>query len=159
MANLRDAHATPDVQPQRGPTVTRRCGVRLRGATVHPMPPPVEPTSRPALDAAVTNLRTRRSAWVATAPSARIRLLDELMRDAAAGAVCLVLGGGNVSSIGPLDALGKLFVENRVVILKTHPVNAYLGPLLEAGLAAPIRGGLLRIVHGRAGGGGYLSHQ
>jgi len=236
------------------------------------MPPPVEPTSRPALDAAVTNLRTRRSAWVATAPSARIRLLDELMRDVAAvadrwvaacveaegldpaepssaeeaivgpyfvlrylrllraslrgieragtpripgpvttrpdgrvvarvfpadrwdrlmylgvsgdvrmapgvsaaqlpstqavayrrpdaGAVCLVLGGGNVSSIGPLDALGKLFVENRVVILKTHPVNAYLGPLLEAGLAALIREGFLRIVHGGAVEGGYLCHQ
>ncbi len=235
------------------------------------MPPPVEPSSRPALDAAVAELRARRSAWVATAPSARIRLLDELMRDVAAvadrwvaacveaegldpadpssaeeaivgpyfvlrylrflratlrgvertgtppvpgpvttrpdgrvvarvfpadrfdrlmylgvsgdvwmapgvsaaelpstqavayrrpdaGAVCLVLGGGNVSSIGPLDALGKLFVENRVVILKMHPVNAYLGPLLEAGLAALIREGFLRIVHGGAVEGGYLCH-
>jgi hypothetical protein len=235
------------------------------------MPPPVEPTSRLALDAAVAELKARRSAWVAIAPSARIRLLDELVRDVAAvadrwvascveakdldpaepssaeeaivgpylvlrylrflrtslrgieragapripgpvttrpdgrvvarvfpadrfdrlmylgvsgdvwmapgvsaaelpatqavayrrpdaGAVCLVLGAGNVSSIGPLDALGKLFVENRVVILKTHPVNAYLGPLLEAGLAALIREGFLRIVHGGAVEGGYLCH-
>ncbi|HEY6552302.1 MAG TPA: aldehyde dehydrogenase, partial [Vicinamibacteria bacterium] len=32
------------------------------------------------------------------------------------GGVVLVLGGGNVSSIGPMDALYKLFVENQVVL-------------------------------------------
>jgi len=236
------------------------------------MPPPVEPTSRAALDAAVAELKARRSAWVATAPAARIRLLDELVRDVAAvadrwvaacveaegldpgdassagekaiigpylvlrylrllraslrgiertgtpripgpvaarpdgrvvarvfpadrydrlmylgvrgdvwmapavraaelpstqavayrrpdvGAVCLVLGAGNVSSIGPLDTLGKLFVENRVVVLKMHPVNAYLGPILEAGLATLIREGFVRIVQGGAVEGGYLCH-
>ena len=51
----------------------------------------------------------------------------------AQGGVALVLGGGNVSSIGPMDALYKLFVEDQVVLFKTHPVNVYLGPLLEEG--------------------------
>jgi hypothetical protein len=64
------------------------------------------------------------------------------------GRVCLVLGGGNVSSIGPLDILTKLFVDNCVVIFKLHPVNAYLRPILEHGLRAFIERGILRIVAG-----------
>ncbi len=55
----------------------------------------------------------------------------------AGGQVVLVLGAGNVSSIGPLDALYKLFVENHVVLYKAHPVNDYLGPLMERALPAP----------------------
>ena len=43
------------------------------------------------------------------------------------GKVALVLGAGNVSSIGPMDALYKLFVEGQVVLLKMNPVNEYLG--------------------------------
>src|SRR5581483_3948727 len=43
------------------------------------------------------------------------------------GKVALVLGAGNVASIGPLDIFYKLFVEDQVVILKMNPVNAYLG--------------------------------
>lgn len=74
------------------------------------------------------------------------------------GAVCLVLGAGNVSSIGPMDALYKLFVENRVVILKIHPVLAYLGPILGEGLATLIRAGYLRIVNGDVAEGDYLCH-
>lgn len=72
--------------------------------------------------------------------------------------VALVLGAGNVSSIGPMDALYKLFVENRVVIYKTHPVNAYLGPILAKGFRALIEQGVLRIVYGGAAEGEYLSH-
>jgi acyl-CoA reductase-like NAD-dependent aldehyde dehydrogenase len=74
-----------------------------------------------------------------------------------AGGVCLVLGAGNVSSIAPLDAIYKLFVANRVVILKMHPTQAFLTPILEAGLAALIRGGYLRIVQGGAAEGAYLA--
>jgi acyl-CoA reductase-like NAD-dependent aldehyde dehydrogenase len=74
-----------------------------------------------------------------------------------AGGVCVVLGGGNVSSIGPLDAIGKLFVANRVVILKMHPTQAFLAPILEAGLRALIRDGYLRIVQGGAAEGAYLA--
>jgi acyl-CoA reductase-like NAD-dependent aldehyde dehydrogenase len=73
-----------------------------------------------------------------------------------AGGVCLVLGAGNVSSIGPMDALYKLFVEDRVVVYKVHPVNVYLGPLLEEGFRALIDRGFLRQVYGGAAEGAYL---
>ena len=42
-----------------------------------------------------------------------------------------MLGAGNVSSIGPMDTLYKLFVEGQVVLLKMNPVNEYLGPLID----------------------------
>lgn len=70
--------------------------------------------------------------------------------------IALVLGAGNVSSIGPLDALYKLFVENQVVICKTNPVNAYLGPYWEESFAALVEGGYFRVVHGGAAEGAYL---
>ncbi|MEM9291259.1 MAG: aldehyde dehydrogenase family protein [Acidobacteriota bacterium] len=72
------------------------------------------------------------------------------------GGIALVLGAGNVSSIGPTDALYKLFVENRAVIYKTHPVNEYLGPLLEEGLRPLVERGLLQVVYGGADEGDYL---
>jgi acyl-CoA reductase-like NAD-dependent aldehyde dehydrogenase len=72
------------------------------------------------------------------------------------GGVCLVLGAGNVSSIGPMDALYKLFVEDQVVVYKVHPVNVYLGPLLEEGFRALIDRGFLRQVYGGAAEGAYL---
>lgn len=70
--------------------------------------------------------------------------------------VCLVLGGGNVSSIGPMDILYKLFVDNQVVLCKMHPVNAYLGPLLEEGFRALIDWGFLRLAYGGPEVGQYL---
>lgn len=72
------------------------------------------------------------------------------------GGVALVLGAGNVSSIGPLDAFYKLFVENRVVLYKTHPVNEYLAPLLAEGCRALVEGGFFRLVYGGAEEGAYL---
>ena len=73
------------------------------------------------------------------------------------GRVALVLGGGNVSSIGPLDVLHKLVVAREAVILKVHPVMAHLADLLAAGLAPFIREGVLRIVTGDAVQGAYLA--
>ena len=72
------------------------------------------------------------------------------------GAVAAVLGAGNVSSIGPMDVLYKLFVEHQVVVLKAHPVNAYLGPLLEEGFRALVERDLLRVVYGGAEEGATL---
>ena len=72
------------------------------------------------------------------------------------GAVSLVLGAGNISSIGPMDALHKLVVEDEVVLLKTNPVNAYVGPFLEEGFAPLIQAGFFEVVHGGAGVGKYL---
>jgi hypothetical protein len=73
------------------------------------------------------------------------------------GGVSLVLGAGNVSSIGPMDALYKLFVEGKVVLLKMSPVNAYLGPLFERAFSPLIERRLLRIVYGGPDAGAYLS--
>jgi Aldehyde dehydrogenase family len=72
------------------------------------------------------------------------------------GGVALVLGAGNVSSIGPMDALYKLFVENRVVLYKVHPVNAYLGPLLDEAFAPLVAAGFFQQVYGGAAEGAYL---
>jgi len=72
------------------------------------------------------------------------------------GALSLVLGAGNVSSIGPMDALHKLFVEDEVVVLKTNPVNSYLGPIWEAALEPLIEEGVLAIVNGGAKLGKHL---
>src|SRR6266571_3963938 len=72
------------------------------------------------------------------------------------GKVALVLGAGNVSSIGPMDILYKLFVEDQVVVFKTNPVNAYLGPLIEESFRALVEPGFLRVVYGGAAEGAYL---
>lgn len=72
--------------------------------------------------------------------------------------VCLVLGAGNASSIGPLDVLHKLFVELQAVVFKVHPVMAHLGPVQEAALAPLVRAGVLRVVYGDAAEGSRLAH-
>ncbi|GCE05898.1 aldehyde dehydrogenase family protein [Dictyobacter aurantiacus] len=72
------------------------------------------------------------------------------------GKVALVLGAGNVASIGPLDVLYKLFTDNQVVLFKANPVNAYLGPLMAEAFHSLIDAGYLRIVHGGAEEGSYL---
>ncbi|MEM7480171.1 MAG: aldehyde dehydrogenase family protein [Acidobacteriota bacterium] len=72
------------------------------------------------------------------------------------GAAVLVLGAGNVSSIGPMDAFYKLFVEKKTVLVKAHPVNDYLGPLFEQGCRSLIEEGFLRVVYGGAEEGAYL---
>src|SRR5258708_8367616 len=73
-----------------------------------------------------------------------------------AGKVALVLGAGNVASIGPLDIVYKLFMEDQVVICKMNPVNAYLGPLIQECFHSLIEPGYLRIAYGGATEGAYL---
>lgn len=72
------------------------------------------------------------------------------------GAVALVLSAGNVSSIGPMDALYKLFVDRQTVVFKIHEVNDYLGPLIERGFRPLIEAGFFRLVYGGANEGAYL---
>ena len=72
------------------------------------------------------------------------------------GKVALVLGAGNVSSIGPMDVFYKLFVEDQVVLFKANPVNAYLGPLMDEAFRVLIDQGFLRVVFGGAAEGSYL---
>jgi acyl-CoA reductase-like NAD-dependent aldehyde dehydrogenase len=72
------------------------------------------------------------------------------------GKISLVLGAGNQGSIGPMDALHKLFVENEVVILKMNPVNDYLGQYIVRAFRALIEGNYLSIVYGGSEVGKYL---
>lgn len=72
------------------------------------------------------------------------------------GKVALVLGAGNVSSIGPMDVFTKLFQEGQVCILKMNPVNEYFGPLIEEGFKPLVDAGFLRVVYGGAEVGAHL---
>ncbi len=76
------------------------------------------------------------------------------------GKVALVLGAGNVASIGPLDVIYKLYAEGQVCILKMNPVNDYLGPFIEESFREFIDRGFLEVVYGGADVGQYLcQHQ
>ena len=72
------------------------------------------------------------------------------------GTLALVLGAGNVASIGPMDALYKLVVEGQVVVLKMNPVNEYLGPFIDEAFAPLRERGFFRVVYGGAAEGDYL---
>jgi acyl-CoA reductase-like NAD-dependent aldehyde dehydrogenase len=72
------------------------------------------------------------------------------------GKVALVLGAGNVSSIGPMDALYKLFAEGQVVLLKMNPVNEYLGPYVLEAFDELVKRGFFQVVYGGAAEGDYL---
>ena len=70
--------------------------------------------------------------------------------------IALVLGAGNIASIGPLDVLYKLVAEGAAALLKTNPVNAYLREHWERALAPLIDGGYVRVVDGDAAFGANL---
>lgn len=72
------------------------------------------------------------------------------------GHLSLVLGAGNVASIPPLDALGMLFIDGKVCLVKLNPVNAYLGPVYEQALAPLVSAGYLAFVAGDGEVGAYL---
>jgi acyl-CoA reductase-like NAD-dependent aldehyde dehydrogenase len=72
--------------------------------------------------------------------------------------VALVLGAGNVGSLGPRDVLTKLFVEGKVVVLKSNPVNDYLVPHWTKAFRPLIDAGVLAIVTGGTETGAYLTH-
>jgi len=72
--------------------------------------------------------------------------------------VSAVLGAGNVSSIGAMDVLHKVFAERQACVLKLHPVNAYLEEPYAAAFAALIEAGWLRMVRGDAELGAELVH-
>lgn len=72
------------------------------------------------------------------------------------GAVAVVLGGGNISSIPLMDVLSKLFVEQSVVLLKMHPLLASLSDLFATACRALVDDGFLAIVDGDAEVGAAL---
>ena len=71
-------------------------------------------------------------------------------------AFSLVLGAGNVSSIAPLDALYKLFIEGKVCIVKLNPVNEYLFEVLNKVFSDLIKDGFLFFVKGDSDVGTWL---
>lgn len=73
------------------------------------------------------------------------------------GGCAAVLGAGNVQSITPLDLLYQLLKENRVVVVKMNPLNAYLQPILEKAFAQLMAAGFLGFVEGGAKEGEELA--
>ncbi|WP_295621708.1 aldehyde dehydrogenase family protein, partial [Chamaesiphon sp. GL140_3_metabinner_50] len=80
----------------------------------------------------------------------------QIYREPTAAKVALILGAGNVSAIVAMDALSKLFSENRVVIVKMNPVNAYVGKYIAQAFEPLITAGFLSIVYGGVEVGEYL---
>lgn len=76
---------------------------------------------------------------------------------AGAGRVVLVLGAGAAAGISVQDVLTRMFNEGRVCLLKLHPLNGYLLPLLLEAFAEAIAYDFLQIVNGGAAEGAYLS--
>jgi hypothetical protein len=72
------------------------------------------------------------------------------------GCLSLVLGAGNVASIGLLDALDKLFVNSQVCYLKFNPVNEYLFPFYAEIFKSLIDAGYFRMIKGGVDVGEYL---
>jgi len=62
--------------------------------------------------------------------------------------VSLVLGGGNVNAIAPLDVVHKMFVEGSTALLKVARINEYTGPHIERAFADLIADGFFRTVYG-----------
>ncbi len=77
---------------------------------------------------------------------------------AGAAGVAVVLGAGNVSSIGPLDALYMLAAHGDTVVLKLNPVNAYLLPVFERAFEPLLSRGALALATGGADAGEWLCH-
>jgi len=72
------------------------------------------------------------------------------------GKVALILGAGNIASIGIMDVITKMFNEGKVCLLKMNPVNAYLGPYIEEAFKAAIDQRFLAVVYGGAEVGRHL---
>jgi acyl-CoA reductase-like NAD-dependent aldehyde dehydrogenase len=70
--------------------------------------------------------------------------------------VALVLGAGNVASIGVVDALQQVFALGRTCLLKMSPVNEYLGPWLELAFGPLVAEGFVAFAYGGREIGEYL---
>jgi len=73
------------------------------------------------------------------------------------GKVSLVLAAGNVTAIGAMDVLYKIFVENEVVVMKMNPVNEAGGPHIERIFAALMTAGVFGVVYGGGDIGKHLT--
>ncbi|MBO9577847.1 MAG: aldehyde dehydrogenase family protein [Microbacteriaceae bacterium] len=73
------------------------------------------------------------------------------------GGVALILGAGNITSIGPLDLLYELVAHNRAGLLKLNPTFDALLPVYRAAFAPLVELGVARIVTGDGAVGAYLT--
>jgi acyl-CoA reductase-like NAD-dependent aldehyde dehydrogenase len=72
--------------------------------------------------------------------------------------VALLLAAGNYAHLPGSDALALLLGHGCTVVMKVHPVNAYLRPALERLFREFIDAGWLAIVEGGPEVGAYLAH-
>ncbi|MDH3282908.1 MAG: aldehyde dehydrogenase family protein, partial [Gammaproteobacteria bacterium] len=73
------------------------------------------------------------------------------------GKVALILGAGNIASIGPLDVLYRMFAMGQVCLLKMNPTNDYLGSIFEKVFADFVAADWVRFAYGGADVGAYLT--
>jgi aldehyde dehydrogenase (NAD(P)+) len=99
----------------------------------------------------------RAEAWLAGSVAPEQAVLHPSGLPRHGGEVALVLGAGNVASIGVLDVLEQVFVRGRSCLLKLSPVNDYLGPLLELACAPLVARGCLAFAYGGPDVGRYLT--
>ncbi|MEP6688628.1 MAG: aldehyde dehydrogenase family protein [Gemmatimonadales bacterium] len=78
-------------------------------------------------------------------------------QSATPGRVVLVLGPGNSAGVPVQIVLTRMFNEGKVCLLKLHPLNGYLLPLLVEAFAEAIAANYLQIVNGGPAEGAYLS--
>ena len=93
-----------------------------------------------------------------TAANLRENMAQAYRQRPAHGAVALVLGAGNISSIAPMDVLHKMLTEHTVVLLKMNPVNDYLGPIFEDIFQPLILEGYLAMTYGGVEVGEYITN-
>jgi aldehyde dehydrogenase (NAD(P)+) len=72
------------------------------------------------------------------------------------GGVAVVLGAGNLTVAGLSDVLHQLYLEGRVAVLKTSPVQAPLDDVVAHILAPLVEDGYVRIATGGGQVGAYL---
>lgn len=72
--------------------------------------------------------------------------------------VAVVLGAGNVSSIGVVDSLAQVLMHGRATLLKAHPMLAPLVPVLRRALRPLIGLGVLEIIAGDGADGAAAAH-
>jgi acyl-CoA reductase-like NAD-dependent aldehyde dehydrogenase len=106
---------------------------------------------------ALTFLGYRAEAWLDGSFTREQAVLHPTALPRHAGEVALVLGAGNVPSIGVLDALEQLFVRGRACLLKLSPVNDYLGPFVELACAPLVARGFMAFAYGGPDVGAYLT--
>ena len=83
---------------------------------------------------------------------------EDRIRQSRRARVTCVLGAGNLTAIGPMDAVERILVEGSAALLKLHPNFADMEPVYEDAFAPLIGRGFLRICQGGAETGAYAAH-